>query len=510
MTSASSVTQEENIDRASKRSKEFAAFLKQIKRKQQRQKSNLNRTTYGNEKKQNVQCSRDESESAKRSQSSSPYSSSSLSSHSSCSSALFLHNNPALNEPSIRRVLQLDAYKLDHELYHILYNQLSKAFSLFNPAVIERIEPEIALVVKIVIYGMSVFHKGTTYGNKLQNLWLIRQRDGKPLGVTRKYILGFLSICGSWVFERVSRYVISKRWGEERDLTSLKFRFWRVFSTLESLLSVLNAVNFLLFLKNGVYLTPLYRVLGISFSAPSSSSSSLPTTTTSSSSAQSISPSGSDTNNSPQVPHVSFDLMNRQLLWHGFSEFVFFILPLVNIARLKNFIVRTFFSFAPPFTPSWTKSSEHHRRGTRGTRAGRVTAGSASKTSHRAGKDQAQSSHQQQDYTTPATLPHKCLICDSPDINRPYQTPCGHVFCYYCITSNAMADPFYPCPWCGEAVVGKPNTHQGGEETACLYPFLPSQYHGVAQGERMHPTGGGSLDGDTAAGVSVHEEPKGR
>ena len=121
--------------------------------------------------------------------------------------------------------------------------------------------------------------------------------------------------------------------------------------------------------------------------------------------------------------HVSFDLMNRQLLWHGFSEFVFFILPLVNIARLKNFIVRIFFSIAAPPSASSTINT--------------TTSNTRLKRTRPHPRD---------------NLPPACLICDSSRINRPYMTSCMHVFCYYCIQSNVMADPFYPCPCCGESV----------------------------------------------------------
>ena len=34
---------------------------------------------------------------------------------------------------------------------------------------------------------------------------------------------------------------------------------------------------------------------------------------------------------------VSFEFMNQQLLWHGFSEFMLFLLPLIDFDRLSAF-----------------------------------------------------------------------------------------------------------------------------------------------------------------------------
>lgn len=59
-----------------------------------------------------------------------------------------------------------------------------------------------------------------------------------------------------------------------------------------------------------------------------------------------------------------------------------------------------------------------------------------------------------------------CAICyenlGSPDlgnlsmntvaIRTPYETNCGHVFCYYCLRSNMLANNSFPCPRCGTTV----------------------------------------------------------
>lgn len=60
-----------------------------------------------------------------------------------------------------------------------------------------------------------------------------------------------------------------------------------------------------------------------------------------------------------------------------------------------------------------------------------------------------------------------CAICyealGSPDlanistatvaIRTPYETNCGHVFCYYCLRSNMLSNSSFPCPRCGTTIV---------------------------------------------------------
>jgi len=96
--------------------------------------------------------------------------------------------------------------------------------------------------------------------------------------------------------------------------------------------------------------------------------------------------------------------MTRELLWHGFAEFVFFLLPLINIHKLKNLIVRRFSSPASLVKQPSIK-----------------------------------------------VACHECGICNEPP-TAPHQGQCGHVFCYYCIKANSLADPSFPCPLCGAAV----------------------------------------------------------
>ncbi|KAK3215504.1 hypothetical protein GRF29_8g239654 [Pseudopithomyces chartarum] len=82
---------------------------------------------------------------------------------------------------------------------------------------------------------------------------------------------------------------------------------------LESTHAVLSLASFLTFLLNGRYRTLTDRILRLRLT---------PTTHTTS-------------------REVSFEYLNRQLVWHAFTEFLLFLLPLVGISRWRKILTRT-------------------------------------------------------------------------------------------------------------------------------------------------------------------------
>ncbi|XP_049520000.1 peroxisome biogenesis factor 2 isoform X2 [Dermacentor silvarum] len=120
----------------------------------------------------------------------------------------------------------------------------------------------------------------------------------------------------------------------------------------------------------------------------------------------------------PQVQSntVQFDFMNRELLWHGFAEFIGFLLPLVNVYPAKNFVSRKLL-----------------RRKLRPTNPSARTQG-----------DMAE-----------------CGICGSCP-TQPHEIGCKHVFCYYCIASQVTADAKYSCPLCNCPSMGTGEHQESG------------------------------------------------
>ena len=50
---------------------------------------------------------------------------------------------------------------------------------------------------------------------------------------------------------------------------------------------------------------------------------------------------------------LSFEYLNRQLVWHELSELLLFLLPLLNVARLKSMVL----SYLPHIVPSLQTSA---------------------------------------------------------------------------------------------------------------------------------------------------------
>ena len=84
----------------------------------------------------------------------------------------------------------------------------------------------------------------------------------------------------------------------------------RITSFLSSTHDVAAFVSFLIFLVNGRYRTLIDRFLGLRLVAPTN-----------------------------QVRReVSFEYLNRQLVWHAFTEFLLFLLPLMGINRWRRWL----------------------------------------------------------------------------------------------------------------------------------------------------------------------------
>ena len=110
-----------------------------------------------------------------------------------------------------------------------------------------------------------------------------------------------------------------------------------------------------------------------------------------------------------QLQPPSYEFTNQELLWHGFTEFVMCILPFVNLIVVKNWFRRWMVSKYVP--RAVRRSVQDVERGV-----------------------------------------STCAECgDVPTMPHSAET-CRHVFCYYCISANKMADTNYMCPVCGEQI----------------------------------------------------------
>ncbi len=130
---------------------------------------------------------------------------------------------------------------------------------------------------------------------------------------------------------------------------------------------------------------------------------------------------------------ISFEYLNRQLVWRELSEFLLFLLPLVNIGKVRRGIAACFPKL-PALTSGGGGGGGAAREGVPG--------------------EQAAGGEGEQQQQAPLKPAEPCPVCNSGDMVAPHEAlPCGHVFCYYCLRAHCEAERQFQCPLDGCKVV---------------------------------------------------------
>lgn len=176
-------------------------------------------------------------------------------------------------------------------------------------------------------------------------------------------------------------------------------RFSSIASTTHSIAAF---ASFLVFLFNGRYRTILDRTLRMRLAPPTNQLS----------------------------REVSFEYLNRQLVWHAFTEFLLFFLPLVGISRWRRWLSRI-----------WRK-----------TRVAIMTSGIDDEDESTANgefsflpertcaicyQDQNFNSTLENDVVAVTGTSGGVIGSAQTDVTNPYETvPCGCVYCFVCIATR--------------------------------------------------------------------------
>ncbi|KAJ2496808.1 peroxisome assembly protein (Peroxin-2) [Coemansia sp. RSA 1972] len=289
------------------------------------------------------------------------------------------HNEPRLHTPTTVvsrnvRVSKLDAELLDNELTQMLREPVSNALSLVRPGLAETYRLELDTMIRALLFWLSVgSHRRATYAQGLQNLQYARTG-----GFARRvHLFGILSIGGHYAWARMVGSMSLSGWADAPH-TSVRACIWRLIQRIERITKVAALLNFAAFLALGQYPSLIERILGLRL-----------------------------VHARPQLLHsVSFEFLNRQLVWHAFTEFVMFAMPLINPMRARAWAVRNVRSVLR--LPKSVDSSV-------------------------------------------VELPEdKCAVCfvdkrknevdDTHGAVNPYVTNCGHIYCYVCISTRMVAE----------------------------------------------------------------------
>jgi peroxin-2 len=126
----------------------------------------------------------------------------------------------------ILRSSQVDAARLDTELALMLGEQFSSVFKLFQAGSVARFEPELNGLLRLLIFGLSVWKGRATPGSELMNLRYRNERaagsaaggkngvEGPGLSRAQRMAFGLGYVALPYLWSRLHRYAVRQEWGE--------------------------------------------------------------------------------------------------------------------------------------------------------------------------------------------------------------------------------------------------------------------------------------------------------
>ncbi|XP_030254686.1 peroxisome biogenesis factor 2 isoform X1 [Sparus aurata] len=280
----------------------------------------------------------------------------------------------------VLRISQLDALELDSALEQLLWTQFSQCFQNYRPGLLTPLEPELRALLQLLLWRFTLYSSNATVGQSLLSLryhnTLSSSPRFRPLSRRQKLSLLLLTAGPRWLQERSHSLLLGLSTGgpmSEGGLLQQGLR--KCLNLVSSIAQLTSLINFLVFLRKGHHPVLAERIVGARavFSKPN------------------------------VVRDVTYQYMNRELLWHGFAEFLIFLLPLIDTRKLKARV-----------------SSIVYGR--------EKTDGAAAPEGQGVFKE--------------------CGLCGEWP-TMPHTAGCQHVFCYYCIKSHSIADAYLTCPKCG-------------------------------------------------------------
>jgi peroxin-2 len=317
------------------------------------------------------------------------------------------------------RVGQVDAELLDEELVDLLRDQVGDALKYFGGNIKDDWSAEIILALRAVLFKLTVWDHDATYGAALQNLKFSDARQNGsvlfPPTKWQKSLYGLITVGGKYGWTKWENWLLDQDNGYDSP-TPLVQRLSAITTRLTTIHSVAAFASFLVFLLHGRYRTILDRILRLRLVSPTSQVS----------------------------REVSFEYLNRQLVWHAFTEFLLFVLPLVGINRWRRWLTRT-----------WRKTKEIVN----------ISAddGNSDKQGEFAFLPERTCAICYQDQNT-ATSETEILAAATSsgvvgsaqtDITNPYETvPCGCIYCFVCLATRLEREEGegWTCLRCGAVV----------------------------------------------------------
>ncbi|KAG1675900.1 hypothetical protein FOA52_001557 [Chlamydomonas sp. UWO 241] len=390
-------------------------------------------------------------------------------------------------ELQVLRSSQLDAQRLDSELMSMLHEQFMKVFAYFKPGQLANMEPELHAILLGLVFALSVWRGQSTPGSQLLNLryrneWAMRAPtgggmagaaavasaagrsgvEGPGLGVGQRVLFGLGYVMLPYVWGRASAAASRAEWDERMAALSapgraasrssrseqgggaaapwsraaLSRRTWGVLRRAEACYHVASLLNLVVFLRTGTYRSVLERAAGMRLVYQQARMTRV----------------------------ISFEYLNRQLVWQELSEALLFVLPLLDLVSVR----RALAAYLPRLpSPADVLGAAARTVAGIGAAAGSGAAGGDDGDAGacerggactedgptKGGPKQAGGPGGPAPAADLRVLPGPCPVCASDEVLVPFAAlPCAHVFCYYCLRANCEADAAFACPLDGVRV----------------------------------------------------------
>ncbi|KAE8152149.1 Pex12 amino terminal region-domain-containing protein [Aspergillus avenaceus] len=325
------------------------------------------------------------------------------------------------NRPAFR-VGQVDAELLDEELLGLLKGQVGNALKYFGPQAREDWSNEIQLALRAILFKLSIWDHDASYGAALQNLKYVDTRSKGPIHSAptkwQKSVYGLLTVGGRYVWEKWEGWLINQESGYEEPSREVRM-LGRMTDLVSSAHSIAAFISFLVFLVNGRYRTLVDRILRIRLTPPSAQAS----------------------------REVSFEYLNRQLVWHAVTEFLLFLLPLVGISRWRRWLSRAWRKTVSSLKSSDDDHEESEKRGELSFLPERTCAICY--------KENNPESSTENEVMAASAASGGIVGSAQTDITNPYEAiPCGCVYCFVCLVQKVEGEEGegWVCLRCGEIV----------------------------------------------------------
>ena len=346
------------------------------------------------------------------------------------------------------RVGQVDAELLDEELLELLKGQVGEALKYYGPHLRDDWAQEILLILRVVLFKLSIWDHDASYGASLQNLRYADARAENSLFARptkwQKGFYGLFTVIGRYGWGKWENWLVDQEGGYTAPSDTVE-RLSRITLWASTTHSMAAFASFLVFLINGRYRTLTDRLLRLRLTSPTSQVS----------------------------REVSFEYLNRQLVWHAFTEFLLFLLPLVGISRWRRWLSR-----------AWRKaklalnSSAQDEDASLLEKSGPL-AFLPERTCAICYQDQNPASTSEAEIlgANTATGGGGVIGSATTDVVNPYETiPCSCIYCFVCIATKLEAeegegwsclrcgDVVKKCrPWHGDVVVERRQTSQASK-----------------------------------------------